>query len=235
MPRVTYDADVFIRPKPQRFPSGFYMSAVVLQEITAGATDGSALRELDAARRNYEKGGRLLTPTGEDWYEAGKVIYALQRGRKSQKTGEIQPLPAEVRCRLLNDVLIARTAKRAGVAVVSARIAGSRGRVPPRRMSRLGRGAPPTAGSAGRWDLVPPASAEPGDLFVVRNPGNIVSPAAPDGLSVADESEAAAIEFAVGQLQVRDIIVCGHSSCGAMGALTRTPTGSRPFSVCVRS
>jgi carbonic anhydrase len=65
------------------------------------------------------------------------------------------------------------------------------------------------------------ASTEPGDLFVVRNPGNIVSPAAPDGLSVADESEAAAIEFAVGQLQVGDIIVCGHSSCGAMGALLR--------------
>ena len=65
------------------------------------------------------------------------------------------------------------------------------------------------------------ASTEPGDLFVVRNPGNIVSPAAADGLSVADESEAAAIEFAVGQLQVKDIIVCGHSSCGAMGALLR--------------
>jgi carbonic anhydrase len=65
------------------------------------------------------------------------------------------------------------------------------------------------------------ASTEPGDLFVVRNPGNIVSPAAPSGLSVADESEAAAIEFAVGELAVRDIIVCGHSSCGAMSGLLR--------------
>jgi carbonic anhydrase len=65
------------------------------------------------------------------------------------------------------------------------------------------------------------ASTEPGDLFVVRNPGNIVSPAAADGLSVGDESEAAAIEFAVGQLAVRDIIVCGHSSCGAMAGLIR--------------
>lgn len=63
------------------------------------------------------------------------------------------------------------------------------------------------------------ASTEPGDLFVVRNPGNIVSPAASDGRSVADESEAAAIEFAVDELQVNDIIVCGHSSCGAMTAL----------------
>lgn len=65
------------------------------------------------------------------------------------------------------------------------------------------------------------ASTEPGDLFVVRNVGNIVAPAAPDGLSIADDSEGAAIEFAVGQLAVRDIIVCGHSSCGAMAGLMR--------------
>jgi len=63
------------------------------------------------------------------------------------------------------------------------------------------------------------ASTEPGDLFVVRNPGNLVSPAGPDGRSVADESEAAAIEFGLDVLEVRDIIVCGHSGCGVMAAL----------------
>ena len=63
------------------------------------------------------------------------------------------------------------------------------------------------------------ASIEPGDLFVVRNPGNLVSPADADGKSLSDESEAAAIEFALDVLEVRDIIVCGHSGCGAMAAL----------------
>ncbi len=62
------------------------------------------------------------------------------------------------------------------------------------------------------------ASTEPGDLFVVRNPGNLVSPAGADGKSLSDESEAAAIEFALDVLEVRDIIVCGHSGCGAMAA-----------------
>jgi carbonic anhydrase len=64
------------------------------------------------------------------------------------------------------------------------------------------------------------ASTEPGDLFVIRNPGNIISPCGADGISVSDESEAAAIEFATLFLNVRDIIVCGHSECGAMRALT---------------
>lgn len=63
------------------------------------------------------------------------------------------------------------------------------------------------------------ASTDPGDLFVVRNVGNIVPPAGEDGYSILDRSEAAAIEFALEALQVRDIIVCGHSECGAMQAV----------------
>lgn len=63
------------------------------------------------------------------------------------------------------------------------------------------------------------ASTDPGDLFVIRNVGNLVPPCASDGYSTADESEAAAIEFALGTLNVSNIIVCGHSECGAMQAL----------------
>ncbi|MFH1263468.1 MAG: carbonic anhydrase [Pseudomonadota bacterium] len=63
------------------------------------------------------------------------------------------------------------------------------------------------------------ASTNPGDLFVVRNVGNLIPPCDSNGVSTADESEAAAIEFAVQTLQVRDIILCGHSECGAIQAL----------------
>jgi len=62
------------------------------------------------------------------------------------------------------------------------------------------------------------ASADPGDLFVIRNIGNIIAPADKSGVSASDESEGAAIEFSVLKLNVRDIIVCGHSECGAMQA-----------------
>jgi len=63
------------------------------------------------------------------------------------------------------------------------------------------------------------ASTDPGDLFVVRNVGNLVPACGLNGHSTADESEAAAIEFAVTKLNVTEIIICGHSECGAMYAL----------------
>src|SRR5207344_1244562 len=59
------------------------------------------------------------------------------------------------------------------------------------------------------------ASSHPGDLFTMRNVGNLVPPATADGLSVGDLSEASAIEYAVLILQVTNLVVCGHSECGA--------------------
>jgi len=58
--------------------------------------------------------------------------------------------------------------------------------------------------------------SQPGDLFVVKNVGNIVPPSDVTG---STNSTAAAIEFAVQNLNVSDIVVCGHSQCGAMDAL----------------
>jgi carbonic anhydrase len=59
--------------------------------------------------------------------------------------------------------------------------------------------------------------ARPGELFELRTAGNIVPPYA----SGRPSGEAATIEYAVEVLGVRDIVVCGHSHCGAVGALVR--------------
>jgi carbonic anhydrase len=56
--------------------------------------------------------------------------------------------------------------------------------------------------------------SEPGELFELRNAGNIVPPH-----GAAGGGESATIEFAVAVLGVRDIVVCGHSDCGAMKAV----------------
>ena len=56
--------------------------------------------------------------------------------------------------------------------------------------------------------------SKPGDLFILRNAGNIIPPH-----GAANGGEGATIEFAVAGLGVKDIIVCGHSDCGAMKGL----------------
>ncbi len=61
------------------------------------------------------------------------------------------------------------------------------------------------------------ASTDPGDLLVLRNVGNIVPPF--HAASGAEGSAGAAVEFATLSLGVRDIVICGHSSCGAMRAV----------------
>lgn len=116
MPRLTYDTNVFIEYKPTRFPAGFVMSAVVIQELAAGARDGTRLKELDRIRRTYEKAGGLLVPTSEDWWFAGKVLNSLYRVVE-RHGADAEPTTEQMR--IVRDVLIARTAKRAGVIVVT--------------------------------------------------------------------------------------------------------------------
>jgi predicted nucleic acid-binding protein len=119
MPKVTYDSNIFINHKPAHFPAGFYMSIIVLQELLAGARDSEAIKELRAAYRDYEKANRLLVPTAEDWWHVGLILNALQRGRRSRKSGLIPKMSIGEKYRITNDVLIARTARRAGVAIVT--------------------------------------------------------------------------------------------------------------------
>lgn len=62
------------------------------------------------------------------------------------------------------------------------------------------------------------ASTNPGDLFVIRNVGNLIPPYQQNDESHGG-SEEAAIEFSLYNLPIKNIIVCGHSDCGAMRAV----------------
>lgn len=55
---------------------------------------------------------------------------------------------------------------------------------------------------------------EPGELFVIRNAGNIIPP-----FGAANGGEGAAVEYAIQALGIQQVIVCGHSHCGAMKGL----------------
>ena len=58
--------------------------------------------------------------------------------------------------------------------------------------------------------------SDPGDLFVIRNVGNFVPPYKPDE---DFHATASGIEYAVSALEVKEVIICGHTHCGACAAL----------------
>jgi carbonic anhydrase len=65
-----------------------------------------------------------------------------------------------------------------------------------------------------RVDVESITSAEPGEIFVARNIGNMIP-----GYGEMMGNVSAVIEYAVSALKVRHVVVCGHSDCGAMKAL----------------
>lgn len=56
--------------------------------------------------------------------------------------------------------------------------------------------------------------SQPGELFVLRNIGNIIPT-----YGTLNSGEGAAIEYAIGALGIKDVVICGHSHCGAMRGL----------------
>ncbi len=74
------------------------------------------------------------------------------------------------------------------------------------------------------------AGAMPGDLYVVRNMGNIVPPS-----YYAEASVGAAVDHAVRELGVEHAIVCGHYGCGAIAAIAGESTGGPHFSLQLSS
>jgi predicted nucleic acid-binding protein len=115
--RYVVDTNVVIRHEMSSIPG--LVSAVVLQELTAGAWDAAEVRRLESMRAKTEGDGVLLTPNGEDWWFAGKVLNALYKGLRSHRRGYTPAIPREEQQRLLRDVLIARSAKRINASVVT--------------------------------------------------------------------------------------------------------------------
>lgn len=75
------------------------------------------------------------------------------------------------------------------------------------------------------------ASTDPGDLFVLRNIGNLIPAYCKEESCLShsmhtpqDTSAPAGLEFSLLTLKARDIVVCGHSDCGAMRFLLENPS-----------
>ena len=109
---IVFDTDVWIAYQPTSLPRSLHMSVVVLQELIAGAADNTSIKQYETVRRLYEKEDKLIVPSAEDWFQAGRILNALLRGWKSARGGRTPKLHPAEKQRIIRDVLIARTVKR---------------------------------------------------------------------------------------------------------------------------
>jgi hypothetical protein len=91
----------------------FYMSAVVIEELYAGAFDSISVRLLDRMYETFEDLGRIVVPEASDWQKTGKVVAKL-----GQKYG----FEGKFLLKITNDVLIAFSARRVGAVVVTSNV-----------------------------------------------------------------------------------------------------------------
>jgi predicted nucleic acid-binding protein len=115
----TFDTSVVIAYRVRELPARFMLSAVVVAELTASAIDDSTRKDYEAMRRQYERLGLLIVPGGEDWLTASRILFWLSRDRKKKAGGKTPRLPRGASQRMVLDALIAVSARRANVTVVT--------------------------------------------------------------------------------------------------------------------
>lgn len=116
---VVLDTNIYIGYSAPLSIRGAFVSMVVLHELAAGASDRKVVETYRRFKVEASREERLLTPTTEDWWEAARVLFALRQGLKSKAKGKTPSLPAEQTQRIVRDVLIARTVRRAGATLVT--------------------------------------------------------------------------------------------------------------------
>lgn len=121
MPAALFDSSVYISAlrkgqnatvAARNLASGtpLWLSAVVLEELYAGVI-GSGGRIVERLERDFENARRILVPNLSDWAQAGKVLARLAAKYGYEQVG---------RARLSNDALIAMSAARLGITVITA-------------------------------------------------------------------------------------------------------------------
>ncbi len=121
--KVLFDTQVFITYRPiiksQKIEPGWH-SVVVWQERMVGLSGGKELRRAESICKELEQEGRLLIPDREAWLMAGRILNHYLSDQSRQNPTRARPaLSHAEKQNLIRDVLIAVSAKKAGVTVVS--------------------------------------------------------------------------------------------------------------------
>ena len=121
--RVVLDTSVYVailrdprfardfRPRYETGVSRTHVSSVVVQELLAGASDARGRRQAEALYRPFERVGRVVTPTHEVWKDAGGLWAIIARRAPAARS--------KLRASLLNDILIALSARSIGATAVT--------------------------------------------------------------------------------------------------------------------
>lgn len=88
----------------------YYMSAVVMEELYAGACDDTSIKLLDKLYKTFDDARRMVVPDAADWQKAGRVV-----ARLGQKYGFEEIFLSKI----INDILIALSARKIGAVVVT--------------------------------------------------------------------------------------------------------------------
>jgi predicted nucleic acid-binding protein len=120
---VAYDSSLWIQAfrlrrhellDPERYGGGpIFLSSVVGHELLVGSSDDARRRQNEQLWRRYEDVGRILVPTAQDWREAALVL-----ARIGQDVGYSRVRHG----RLTNDALLAYSARRQSLTVVTANV-----------------------------------------------------------------------------------------------------------------
>ena len=120
--KVLFDTSVYISYKdllPFHSKPDF-ISLVVFQERIAGANDGKRIKSLINEIETERKANRLLVPGIEEWIEAGKILFNILREQSQSDPARRRPrLGNDKKQSIIRDALIAVSAKKRGVTVVS--------------------------------------------------------------------------------------------------------------------
>lgn len=122
MPYFTYDTSVIVSRKIRdlrEMPQDFLLSAVVLMELIASATDTSVRKTYEQLFHQYRRDELLIVPNDDDWLLAAKTMFLLTQERRREGRGKLKRLPPGASQRLALDVLIAVSARRWKAQVVT--------------------------------------------------------------------------------------------------------------------
>ncbi len=117
-PRYLFDTNIVTKHALAALDTKFQMSAVVLLELMT-ATEPEEYKVYKALWEGGKRDGRLIVPTAADWLPATRILHLLAQDRKKKAKGKSARRTPTVKQELFADVLIAMSAARAGVIVVT--------------------------------------------------------------------------------------------------------------------